>query len=146
MDASARLRRIAAELKTAGETGIRRELNKAIRASAQPLKTSVQNAALAQLPRSGGLAKREADNVKIQILTSARNSGIRMRNTRIGASQTEKGYVRHPVFGTWRPGVPSQQIPRAEGWWSYTLAKEAPVVARALTATITAYSFKIGRL
>ena len=147
MDASARLHRIAAELRVAGERDIRLELVRTLRAEAQPLKSAVQDAALSKLPRSGGLAAREAAAVQVQVLTSARNAGVRLRNRRIGAFQTDKGYVRHPMFGRRDRGQwVTQEIRGSDGWWSVTLAKKTPAVSAALNATINRISAKIRSL
>ncbi len=142
---SARLQRIAAELKSAGETGIRREVLRTIRAQALPLKNAAQQAALEKLPSSGGLAAREAANVKVQVLTGARNAGVRLRNTRVGAAQTDQGYVRHPVFGN-RKKWTTQFVPGARGWWTDTLEAKSPAVLYALQQSIDRLSSTIGRL
>lgn len=150
-DASAQLHLIATRLREAGERDIRLRLLRTLRAEAQPVKKAVQSAALSRLPKSGGLAQREADAVKVQVLTSARSAGVRFRNARIGAAQTDKGYVRHPVIGT-TSGARSdrkwttQTIPGARGWWSVTLAEKTPEVSAELTATIRRISAEIQAL
>jgi len=55
--------------------------------------------------------------------------------------QTNKGYVRHPVFGVWREGVESQQIPDAAGWWTDTMRKGS----EAVTPLILAEMNHVGR-
>jgi hypothetical protein len=143
-DASAQLHAIAAKLKITGDRGLKTELTRSLRAAAQPLVTAVKDAAVEKLPHGGGLNLQVAgQRVTVSVLTSARNAGVRMRTTAPDTYQTDHGFVRHPVFGEWLPDQPPQQIPRAAGWWSATLAASAPAVTPALVAVMQSVSAEI---
>lgn len=135
--ASQRLHDIATRLKAEGERGLRLEMNRTIRAIAQPLVDAVRAEAREKLPKSGGLAEVQAEQaIRIAIVTGSRSAGVRIRTKTRGSMQTDKGYVRHPVFGEWRKDMPSQEIPEATGWWSATLAARSaaitPLIVKAM--------------
>lgn len=133
--ASERLHAIALRLRTEGQRGLQREMNAAFRASTRPLIASVRAAARERLPKAGGLNEQQASQaIRVSVLTGSRSAGVRIRTRTRGSMQTDKGYVRHPVFGTWRPGVSSQQIPGAAGWWTDTLRQLSPAITPAILA------------
>lgn len=136
-DASARLRALGVELKVLADRDLKLEMTRGLKAGAAPLIPLVKQAAMTQLPKAGGLNKRVAgQKVSVSVTTSARNAGVRLRTTAPDTKETDSGFVRHPVFGVWREGVPSQEIPAAKGWWSDTLAKSAPAVTPALNVVL----------
>lgn len=142
--ASQRLHEIAARLKVEGNRGARLEMNRAIRAAAQPLVNAVRAEATARLPKSGGLNLEQANQaISVSVVTGSRSAGVRIRTKTRGSMQTDKGYVRHPVFGRrdnskdWQ----TQQIPGARGWWSDTLAARSA----AMTPLIVAEMNRIAR-
>lgn len=141
---SAQLRAIAVQLKVAGDRGLRLELMRGLRAGAAPLIPLVADAARRQLPKRGGLNEQvAAQKVKVSVRTGAATAGVRLTTTAPDTKQTDSGYVRHPVFGHKdRPWV-VQQIPRAAGWWSDTLASAAPVVTPALIAQMRVVEARI---
>jgi hypothetical protein len=139
-DASAQLRAIKASLTAAGNGGAMKYVARAIRAGAKPLAGDVKNAAAAQLPHRGGLAARvAAERVTISVRTGAKTAGVRIIQRKHDAYTTNSGYVRHPVFGTWRAGTPSQKTPRSVGWWSRTLRDKSeeitPRIVEAMNQT-----------
>jgi hypothetical protein len=104
-------------------------VSRAIRSEAQPLVDAVKKAAADQLPHRGGLAARvAAERVTTSVRTGANTAGVRLIQRKHDAKATNSGYVRHPVFGTWRPDTPTQEIPRATGWWSQTLQARSEAV------------------
>lgn len=142
--ASDELRLVAVRLKVAGAGGLRTELLRGLRTAAKPLIPKVQAAAKAKLPKGGGLNEQVASQkISVSIRTGAKSAGVRLTTTALDTKQTDAGYVRHPVFGTWRPGMPAQQIPDAAGWWSGTLAAEGPSVTPALVAVIDSVNWAI---
>jgi hypothetical protein len=142
--ASQRLHAIAGRLRVEGQRGLRLEMNRTLRAGAAPLVTAVRGAARTQLPHSGGLAELEASQpIRVSVLTGARNAGVRISTRTRGSSQTDKGYVRHPVFGEWRPDMPAQQIPQAAGWWTATLTRGSPAVTPLLLAEMNRVGARI---
>ena len=119
---SAQLAGLAARLKATGDKGLRVELLRGLKEGAKPLVEKVAEAARAQLPKKGGLNEQVAgQKVKVQVRTGARTAGVRLTTSAPDTSQTDKGFVRHPVFGSRKKWV-TQQIPAAKGWWSQTLA------------------------
>lgn len=133
--ASQRLHAIAAELKAQGERGLKRRMNSTLRAAAVPLVDAVREAAREKLPKKGGLNEQQAEQaIRVMVLSGARTAGVRIRTSTRGSMQTDKGFVRHPVFGEWKPNMPSQQIPQATGWWSYTLYRKSPEVTPLILA------------
>ena len=140
---SAELAALAVRLKVAGDKGLRVELLRGLKKGADPLVKAVAEAARAQLPKRGahnsvnsGLNEQVAgQKVKVQVRTGARTAGVRLYTTAPDTSQTDAGYVRHPVFGNRKVWV-RQEIPSARGWWSVTLAHGAPDVQPELTAAM----------
>lgn len=141
--ASERLHGIATRLRAEGERGVARTMNKTIRGAAEPLIASVRAEADRRLPKSGGLAAEQANQpIRVQILTGARSAGVRIRTRTPGSVQTNSGFVRHPVFGTWRKDVPAQEIPGATGWWTDTMTRGSAAV----TPLIIAEMDRVGRV
>ena len=119
---SAQLAALAVRLKAAGDKTLRRELLRGLKSGADPLVKKVAEAARSQLPHGGGLNEQVAgQKVKVQVRTGARTAGVRLTTTAPDTSQTDAGFVRHPVYGNRKKWV-VQQIPAAKGWWSQTLA------------------------
>jgi hypothetical protein len=121
-------------LKAAGATGLRRELLAGIRLGAAPLVGDVRAAARDILPKSGGLNNYVADsNIRVATRLSGRNAGVRIINSRSGADSggtadfgSDKGAVRHPVFGHRdRKWATTKVTP---GWFTKTLEEKAPSV------------------
>lgn len=131
VNGSAELAALAARLKVAGEVGIRREMVSGLRAAAKPLIPVARAAALARLPKRGGLAERVATTgMGTSVRTSARSARVQVfaRDVKSGAHDvraTNKGYVRHPVFGD-RENWVKQDIPRAKGWWDDAMRAASP--------------------
>lgn len=143
--ASTRLHGIAARLKAEGQRGLQLEMARTMRAAAQPLVTAVRSEATARLPKSGGLNLQQANQaIRVSVTTGARTAGVRIRTRTRGSMQTDKGYVRHPVFGRrenpqdWQ----TEQLPAARGWWSDTLATRSA----AITPLIIAEMNRVGRI
>jgi hypothetical protein len=136
VDGSAELRELGRRLKAAGETGIKRELFRSLRKAAYPLIPAARENARARLPKAGGLNERVADSdMGTQIRTTGKSVGVRVRTKTHDTRATNNGYVRHPVFGTWRDNVPSQQIPGAKNWWTDAMKEKTPE-ARAEVETV----------
>jgi hypothetical protein len=122
-------------LKAAGATGLRRNLLAGIRAGAKPLVADVRAAALAQLPKSGGLNEYVASSpIAVRTRLSGPSVGVRIVNTKKGAGSggiadfgSDRGAVRHPVFGHKdRKWAVTKVTP---GWFTKTLEDKSPGVA-----------------
>ena len=142
---SEQLAALAKRIKAAAPTGLRVELLRWLKEGAKPLIPKVHDAAIAKLPRAGGLNEQVAgQKVTVQVRTGAKTAGVRLKTTAPDTKQTDEGWVRHPIYGRrgkgdWR----TQQIPNAKGWWSDTLAKSAPEVTPELMAAMEAVSVQI---
>lgn len=134
---SAQLAEIAAQCRALGAGGIRLALLRGLKAGAKPLIPAVQEAARAQLPKSGGLNEQVAgQKVTVQVRTGARTAAVRLVTTAPDTKQTDEGYVRHPVFNKLNADgkriFRRQEIPDATGWWSQTMADHTPEVTAEL--------------
>jgi hypothetical protein len=127
-DPTAQLRMLSMRARELADKGVAREMNAALRSTTVFLEAAVREAAGQQLPQSGGLARQQASQeIRTTVLMSSRDAGVRMRTLTRGSMQTDKGYVRHPVFGEWLPDQEAQKIPQATGWWTKTLTEKSPL-------------------
>lgn len=124
-------------LKAAGESQLRKELHGSVRKAARPLIPRARAAARAQLPKRGGLAKAVASSpMRAQVLTGRNKYGVRIavgKNRRAGARDTNRGRIRHPLFGN-RERWYSQQTPK--GWFDDTMRAAAPPIRREVEKAI----------
>jgi hypothetical protein len=133
---SAQLAALAVRLKASGDKGLRVELLRGLKSGAEPLVEKVAEAARAQLPKKGGLNEQVAgQKVKVAVRTGARTAGVRLTTTAPDTSQTDSGFVRHPVYGNRKKWI-TQKIPAAVGWWSKTLEQGGPDVHKELLVTM----------
>lgn len=130
---------LSKRLKAAGETGLRKELNKTMRDAAKPLIPKVKAAAAAQLPHSGGLAQRIANKpLRAQVRTGAATAGVRIVGTKVDP-RIDEGRVFHPVFGH-EPGV-VQSVPA--GYFSDTLENSGPAIRADVLRSLSAFADSI---
>lgn len=116
--------RLSKSLKAAGQTGLRKELNKAMQAAAKPLIPKVKAAAAATLPKRGGLAQRVARKpYRVQVRTGEATAGVRITAAKIDP-RIDEGRLFHPVFGR-KPGVVQSVTP---GYFSDTMSESGPAV------------------
>lgn len=144
---------VSKALKAAGETGLRKELNKSIRDAAKPLIPKTRAAAKASLPQRGGLAALVAKAPqRVQVRTGQKTAGARIvvgKNRRsAGARAANRGTIRHPVFAdgnktrdqwTWV----NQEVDA--GWFDETLEAEADSVLPAVEKAIEDMAERIVR-
>ncbi len=112
-------------LKAAGQTGMRKDLNRRITAGAKPLIPKTRAAARSKLPTRGGLADKIAKAPqRVQVRTGKETAGVRIvvGSKGGGARGADRGVIKHPVFDTGR-WVEQRVEP---GWFSETLQREAP--------------------
>lgn len=144
--------KLSKALKAAGRTGIRKELNKRMKQAGKPLIPEVRAAALEELPKRGGLAKRMAKR-PIRVVTrtgSAHTAGVSlvMPNTQPGYNE---GEIRHPVFEKHKLGKgqvgpqakPTKWVPQDIGpgrWFDDTIVenrdKVAPLLEKAVNSVL----------
>lgn len=131
-------------LKHAGRTELRKELNKAMRVGAKPLIPKARAEALARLPQRGGLAKQiSKEPARVQTRTG-KDPGVRVvvGKKRGGARQSNRGVIRHPVFGNRERWVDQQVRP---GWFDDTMTANAPEIRKALEQGIEDVAAKVVR-
>lgn len=131
---------LAARLKAAGDQGkgLKRELSASLQRATKPLKIKAQKAAGDTLPQSGGLAGIVSKS-KISTRTrSGKDPGVSI-TVRGTAMSTDRGFVRHKVFG--RPPWVSQSV--QGGWFTETMKASAPEVRKELNEAIEAVADKI---
>lgn len=146
--------RLSKALKAAGRTGMRRELNAAMRRGAKPLVKVAKDAAADVFPKSGGMSQRES-TIKFRAVTrtSLNLYGVRIEaaGRYVAAKTTNKtGSFRKPVFAdksqpknTWTWA--DQEIPGSEGWFDRAMTGAAPLVRPELEKAIENVAHEIVR-
>lgn len=144
---SAQLRAIAVQLKAAGDRGNMNALRRGIRATVTSSGIpAVRAAAIADLPKRGGLNQYEASQkIRVSVLTGARTTGVRVSGK--ASRETDTGTWRRPAYPRgadrskwkWR----EQTYGPAAGWWSDTWRKQAVVITPAIGAELEKVRAKI---
>lgn len=128
---------LAKALRSAGDTGkgLKRELYRGLNRATKPLRADARASALAVLPQSGGLAAQVfKSRLSTKILTG-RNPAVAIAGkSGSAAAQTDRGHVKHPVYGNKRVWV-TQQVDGA-GWFTDTMKSAAPTVRKELVQAI----------
>jgi hypothetical protein len=128
--ASAELRRLSAALRAADRTDLQKELTRAMGRASRPLKASARQGAIQILPYRGGLAEEVAGSAfSARVRKVGKGAGVRIRGVDRRAydlNRMDDGFVRHPVYGHWRKGLPPQRI--TPGWFTKPLTLDAPKV------------------
>ncbi len=133
---------LSKRMKAAGQGDLRKELNKALRQVAAPLKTATQAAARSKLPSRGGLAALVAkEPQRVQVRTGTGTAGVRIVVGKKGggARAADQGVIRHPVFG--RPVFVSQNV--EPGWFSQTVQDEAPAIRDEVARVLEDFTRKV---
>src|SRR5215813_13006086 len=106
-----------------------RELQKAMRRLAAPLKKSARQGALQILPYRGGLAERvAAGRFSAQVRLVGKGAGVRITASdrrSANVNRMDDGSVRHPVYGNRRRWVTQRITP---GWFTKPLLLDTPKV------------------
>lgn len=111
------------------DVDLRKEMVKALSASARPLIPKVRDAARANLPKKGKLNERFAKKpYRAQTRTGEKTAGVRITGNKLDPRVDREGRVYHPVFG--RKGAAAnggvnavvQPVPGAKGYFSDTLS------------------------
>lgn len=133
---------LSRRMKEAGESGLRKELHKAMTAAAKPLIPKVRAAAAANLPQRGGLARSVSRKpVRAQTRTGNQTAGVRIVAAKVDP-RLDEGRLAHPVFG--RPNsTVVQQVPGAVGYFSKTLENEGPQVRDTLIEVLEDFTNRL---
>lgn len=138
---------VSKALKAAGQTELRKELNKNIRDEIKPLIGKTRAAARRDLPKAGGLADIVAKAPqRVQVRTGEKTAGARLvvgKRRGSGARAANVGKIKHPVFGNRNRWV--EQKIDSEGWFDKTLEAEAPAILPAVERAIESVAEKIAR-
>jgi hypothetical protein len=137
--------RLSKALKAAGRTDLRKELNKSLRAAAKPLIPQTRAAARQMLPKRGGLADAVARvPQRVQVRTGQATAGVRIvvGKNRSAARASNRGLIRHPVFGNRQAWV-EQKVP--SGWFDDTLRRSGREVLPALEQAMQDVAEKVVR-
>jgi len=135
------LRLLSTRLRATGQSGLKKNMSKAIRTATLPARQAVKQELRDVMPKAGGLNTYLASaSVVSAVLTGPKTAGVVIRGRKRGhdlAAINRTGTVRHPVFGN-RKAWATTQVP--SGWWEHVLepfgagVHEALVIAQNLTA------------
>lgn len=116
-------------LKNAGRTEMRKHLHSGIKKAARPLIKIARAEAKERLPQRGGLAEQVSKEPMRTQVRTGRDPGVRVVvGKRRGAAQsTNRGEIRHPVFGN-RDTFVTQRI--KPGWFDNRMMAEKPAILR----------------
>lgn len=110
------LTRTAAALATKGNgKAMKRRLSKAIRKEAEPITRQQRRNLAARMPHRGGLAEvlSTAGTFTTRTTYTGKGAGVTITDSWRGHDMkaVEAGAIRHPVWGRWRRGTPTQRVP-----------------------------------
>lgn len=134
------LKRVARELKAAGDGQLRRDLLRGIRESVKPGIPEVRASAASTLPKRGGLADRVAGQQY-----AVRTSLAAGRVSVLGKGMKElididKGKLRHPLFGNREKWIGQSVEP---GFFTKPLEARGPSIRTAVLKVISDVARKI---
>lgn len=135
------LRALSVRLRATGQSGLKRNVAKAMRVATLPARQAVKDELRSVMPKEGGLNTYLASSsIRSAVLTGPKSAGVVVRASKKGhdlKTINRTGQVRHPVFGN-RNAWTTTNVP--SGWWEDTLTKfgvpvrEAMVIAQNVTA------------
>lgn len=97
-DGAEQFYRLSKALKAAGEKDLRNELNRRIRIAARPVIADIRAAAIAGLPREGGLGTFISKKQHRVVTRTGRNPGVGIRINKQDPRLDTEGRLGHPVF------------------------------------------------
>lgn len=130
---AADLRALSVRLRATGQSGLKRNIGKAIRVATVPARAAVRQQILQVFPHSGGANLYfAASSIRSAVLTGPSSAGVVIRASKKGhdlAAVNRTGQIRHPVFGN-RNVWATTSVPA--GWWEKALEPFGPAVEGAL--------------
>lgn len=141
------LRAIGKALKATGAKDLKVEMRSGIREATKPLIRAVQNSARDTLPKRGGLNEWvAASRFTTSMILSGSNVGIRIRGVKgdHNLRRLDAGFVRHPVFGTWRAGMADERV--TPGFFTKPLEASGPLVEATLYGVLNRTARRIESL
>ena len=139
---SEELKRVADRLKATGATGLKRELLKGIRTSAQKAVPDIQESARSTLPHTGGLNEIVASQVyNVAIRAAGASPSVRLQGKGMKELRDiDAGRLRHPVWGNRSTWV-AQTVPA--GFFTNAIARRAPQIRIEIKHVLDEVAFKI---
>jgi hypothetical protein len=135
---------VSKALKAAGETELRKELNKTVRDAAKPLAPKVRESARNSAPKHGGLNERLAKKpYRVQTRTGAKTAGVRIVGTKVDSRINDLGRIQHPVFGGKKKVVQYDQ--NVKGYFDKPLEESGPAISREVVSAMDSFVRKLVR-
>jgi hypothetical protein len=110
---AADLRRLSAQLRTTGQSGLKKNMRRAVTKATTPCRAAVRDLLREEMPKRGGLNNWMASAyIAGVVLTGPKTAGVVLRGRKQGhdlVRVNETGIVRHPTYGH-----------RGEGQWQNT--------------------------
>lgn len=114
---AAELKRIATQIKAAGDKGLGRELGRALKKAAAPVERSIREE-YQGLPKKGGYAGLFSKSLRFRttLRTAQRSASFRLltfadgTHERRDINKLERGELRHPVYGRSRAGRKGERL------------------------------------
>lgn len=142
----------SARLRSTGQSGLKRNMTKAIRVATLPCRDAVRAELRAVMPHSGGLNEWMAkSSINSAVLTSVTSAGVVVRARKAGHDLKDvnsTGQVRHPTRAGrgWshenRSKWASTAVP--SGWWEHALEPFGPAVEAALIVSMRETAIEAG--
>lgn len=131
-------------LKHAGAGGLRKQLNKGLQEAVKPVIPKTRAAALARLPKRGGLAAQVAkEPQRVQVKTGESTAGVRLvvGKRKGGAQSANAGTIRHPIPGG--KAFVNQSV--KPGWFDEPAKAALPEIQQAAMHALDAVARDIAR-
>lgn len=139
------LRLLSTRLRATGQSGLKKNMAKAIRLEVAPARAAVKAELLKVMPKEGGANEYLAKSISVTsaVLTGPQTAGVVVRGKRKGTDwkSINEGELRHPVFGNrnvWR----DTQVPA--GWWERALEPFGLAVRMALVRSMNETAHEAG--
>lgn len=128
---------LSKKLRVTGQSGLKKNITKAVRTATTPCRAAVRDFLRAEMPKAGGVNEWLATaSVTSSVLTGPKTAGVVVRGRKRGhdlEAINRTGNIRHPTFG--RRGAGQWEITDTgvePGWWERVLASFGPVVREGL--------------
>lgn len=130
-DTAAKLQALAARLKEAGDVGLLREMQKALRDAAAPVPDDIRHGLWPKLPNPYAEVLNEDLDIKIQTRSSPNDARVSVIATTQGVGgvqrrrirRLDQGILAHPLWGNRRRWY---NQPVQPGWFSQPARDDAP--------------------
>jgi hypothetical protein len=145
-DAARRLETLAARLREAGDTGLLRELDRAMRRATDPVPQEIRAGLKPKLPDRYAEVLDAELVISSSVRTTGRSPGVRLRGTTRGTAERRRirrldaGVLAHPL---WRNRRHWYEQPVEPGWFTGPAKADAPKVRAELEQALHDVADKI---